>query len=103
MALTSSTQAPLSPQHSAKRPSSDIDGASPAKKQRQAYHRYHRLQDPPELGAPGAETLNDSTAIDAQLKASIGRVLGEVGFDDLDPVVLDSFRNNVEERMSTAF
>ncbi|KAF3482639.1 bromodomain associated domain-containing protein [Arthroderma uncinatum] len=98
MALTNSTQAPPSPQNSAKRPSSDIECASPAKKQRQSYRRHHRLREFAEFGGPGAEILNDSKSIDTQLNASIGRVLGEVGFDGIEPVVLDSFRNNVEER-----
>ncbi|KAM5467125.1 hypothetical protein MauCBS54593_005747 [Microsporum audouinii] len=99
MALTNPTETPPPSQYSAKRPSVDADDASPAKKQRRTYHRYHCLQHPLGFAAPGAEILNDSTSIDALLNASIARVLDEVGFDNIEPVVLDSFRNNVEEHM----
>ncbi|GBF64259.1 hypothetical protein TMEN_6948 [Trichophyton mentagrophytes] len=90
---------PPSPQSSTKRPSFDADGASPAKRQRRAYKRHHCLQRSHDLLAAGADVLNDSTSIDAQLNASIARVLDETGFDNVEPVVLDSFRNNVEEHM----
>ncbi|EFR03569.1 bromodomain associated domain-containing protein [Nannizzia gypsea CBS 118893] len=100
MALTNPTQTPPSPQSSAKRPSVEADGASPARKQRQAYRRHHRLRQSHDLAAAaGAEILNDSISIDSQLNASIVRVLDETGFDNVEPVVLDSFRNNVEEHM----
>ncbi|EFE32538.1 bromodomain associated domain protein [Trichophyton benhamiae CBS 112371] len=97
MAQTNPAQMPPSPQSSTKRPSFDADGASPAKRQRRSYRRHHCLQRSHDLLAAGAETLNDSTSIDAQLNASIARVLDEAGFDNVEPVVLDSFRNNVEE------
>lgn len=99
MAQTNPAQMPPSPQSSTKRPSFDADGASPAKRQRRSYRRHHCLQRSHDLLAAGAETLNDSTSIDAQMNASIARVLDEAGFDNVEPVVLDSFRNNVEERV----
>ncbi|KAK2747985.1 hypothetical protein FQN57_001576 [Myotisia sp. PD_48] len=86
-----------SPSPAIKRESPDPNDSSTAKRQRRSYHRHHQLQIPFKSIPVTSESPTNPVSVDQHLHASIARILQDVGYQDADPVAVNSLRNNAEE------
>lgn len=61
------------------------------------YHHHHRLQHPVALPSASEPALPDAAYFDQLINRSIGQILQNAGFDQADPLALESLRSATEE------
>ena len=86
---------------SLKRPSasqSPVDDEPASKRQKQHYHRIHKLHFPLKTQLQEPALLDDG-AVAHLLECSIGQVLTKTGYDIAEPAALGAFRQATEECM----